>query len=435
MGFRLFSETKKPGVDPAPLGHNSKIATFLGLGNKFATKRCGVNLVLDIGTEAVKGLIFEKNEKISVLGSSLEYYDQYSTFFTPYFEREIIKRTISKVLKELERETKLNPVRKEALKSIRDVISEGKREGLSNGVKPVSVILSLPPDIFGSRVIVQSYKRKGGLIGKKEREEILERVRSEGKKKISQIYGKEKGILAEHLQILDLKILEIKIDGYLVPDILNYAGRNLEFRILANFLPRDYLISNFSPVSILKEMDFERLRISHPVEGLILTQNLEGIFLDIGGKLTQIFLAKNGNLEKISEFNRGGKEFSQLLSERLGLEESDARSLKERYSKRDITEESRQRIREFFDGALKIWFKNLKEKLREMSSGIFPAEIFIFGGGGLLPEIEEILEEGDWGDVSFSQPPKIKFLQPPGLNLSSQYISPLLCYYASCIGN
>lgn len=378
MGFQIFSGTRKPEID----------------------------LVLDIGTEAVKGLIFEKNDKISVLGSSLEYYDQYSTFFTPYFEREITKRTISKVIKELERETKL---------------------------KASSVILTLPPDIFVSRIISQSYERKGGLIGKKEKGEVLEKVGREGKKKMSQIYGKEKGILPCDLQFLELRILETKIDGYLVPDILNYAGRNLEFRILANFLPRDYLISNFSSVSILKEMDFETLKISHQVEGLISflggAGNLEGIFLDIGGKLTQIFLAKNGNLEKISEFTWGGKEFSQILSERLGLEESDARILKYRYSKSDLTEESRQRIREFFEVALKIWFKKLKEKLKEMNSGIFPSEIFIFGGGGLLPEIEECLEQGDWGDISFSQPPKIKFLQPPGLNLSPQYIPALLSYY------
>lgn len=390
MGFQTFSRTKKPEID----------------------------LVLDIGTEAVKGVIFERKEGISVLGSSVEYYDQYSAFFTPYFEREIIKRTISKVIKELERETKL---------------------------KASSVILTLPPDIFVSRIISQSYKRKapkdpglnlrpgpmgqGGLIGKKEKEEVLEKLRREGKKKISQIYGKEKGILPQHLQFLELKILETKIDGYLVPDILNYAGRNLEFRMLTNFLPRDYLISNFSPVSILKEMDFESLRISHPVEGLILTQNLEGILLDIGGKLTQIFLAKNGNLEKISEFTQGGKEFSQILSERLGLEESDARILKYRYSKKDLTEESRQRIREFFEETLKIWFRNLKEKLKEMSPGIFPSEIFIFGGASLLPEIKEILEEGDWEALSFSQPLKIKFLQPLGLNLSPQYVPALLSYY------
>jgi cell division ATPase FtsA len=405
MGFQIFSRKKKPEVD----------------------------LVLDIGTEAVKALLLEKKEKeISVLGKAREYYDQYSAFFSPYFEREIIKRTISKVIKDLERETKL---------------------------KTSSLILTLPPDIFVSRIISQSLKRKGGLIGKKEKEEILEKVTREGKKKMSQIYGREKGLLPWDLQFLELnpenepgnsklakkqemvcqgvRILETKIDGYLVPDILNYGGRNLEFRILAHFLPRDYLISNFFPVSILEEMGFETLKIFHQVGGLI-SLNLEGtcpelgegIFLDIGGELSQIFLAKNGNLEKISEFKTGGKEFSQILSERLGLQEPDARILKHRYSKRDLTEESRQRIREFFETVLKIWFKNLREKLKEMSSGIFPSEIFIFGGGSLLPEIEEILEQGDWGDISFSQPPKVKFLQPQGLNLSPQYVPALLSYYA-----
>lgn len=359
-----------------------------------------INFVLDIGTESIKALILEKKEeKIFVLGSSLEYYDQFSVFFRQ-FEKEVVQRTISKAIADLEREI---------------------------GIKSKSVILGLPPNIFVSRVISQPYKRKEkGLIGKKEKEEILKEVLEKGKKKISRIYASEKGILPEDLQFLNLKILETKIDGYPVPDILNYEGKNLDFHLLVSFLPKQVFISEFfkfrnkeyylsgeiSPISLIKELGFEISGLVHIAEGLIslLVQNPEGIFLDVGGEVTQIFLSKDGIFEQISEFNKGGKDFSQVLSERLGLDEPSARDLKHRYAKRDLSEESRRRIRQFFEEISQNWFNNLKEKLKEMSSGIFPSEFFIFGGGALLPEIEEMLVQGDWEGISFAFPPKVKFI-------------------------
>jgi len=346
-----------------------------------------IYLVLDIGTEAVKALILEKKEEeVSVLGSSLEYYDRFSAFLTSQFESEVIKRTILRAIGELEKES---------------------------GIKKKALILGLPPNIFVSRVISQHYKRKeDGFIEKKEKEEILKEILEKGRKKIAQIYAEEKGILPADLRILSLKIIETKIDGYFVPDISDFDGKNLEFRLLATLLPKYCLEEN-----IVKELGFEILRVVNEVEGLIpfLSQQPAGIFLDIGGEVTQIFLAKNGLFEKIGEFKGGGKDFSSALSERLGLDESAARFLKQQYAKRDLTEDSRKRIREFFEIGVWSWFKNLKEKLKEMSSGIFPSEFFIFGGGALLPEIEEILKQGDWEDISFAEPPKVKFLAPADL--------------------
>jgi cell division ATPase FtsA len=375
-----------------------------------------IHFVLDIGTESVKGLILEKKpalasaaageeEKISVLGSSLEYYDRFSAFSTSQFEREVIKRTILKSIADLERES---------------------------GIKKKALILGLPPNIFVSRVIFQSHKRKeGGLIEKKEKEEILKEILEKGRKEIAKIHAEERGILPEDLRLLSLKILETKIDGYAVPDISDFDGKNLEFRLLAALLPKYY-----SEENIVKELGFEISGVNNEVEGLIpfLSQEPEGIFLDIGGEVTQIFLAKKGLLEKICEFKGGGKDFSNALSERLGLDEPAARALKHQYAKRDVTEDSRKRISKFFEIGAWSWFKNLKEKLKEMSSGIFPSELFIFGGGALLPEIEEILEQGDWEDISFAASPKVELLQFKNLNLSPQYISPLLCYCASQIG-
>ncbi len=433
MGFQFFSRKPKPEI----------------------------YLILDIGTESIKALILEKKpaqilqgkiwageeEKICVLGSSLEYYDQFSVFLTPQFEREVIKMAVSKAITELKRQTGIKS--KSVIMGLpsRATLTVPTSSGQNIAERVKVVLLGLPPNIFVSRVVFQSLKRKEkGVIKEKEKEEILKDVLEQGKKKISQIYAQEKGILPNDLQFLNLRILETKIDGYAVPDVLDYDGKNLDFRLLVSFLPKYYLETSFSgyfsPFPIVKELGFEISGITATAERLcpFLVQSPEAIFLDIGGEATQIFLAKNGLFEKISEFNKGGKDFSQVLSERLGLDESSARDLKHRYSRGDISEESRQTLRDFFETAAKAWFKDLKSELKKMDCGIFPSDILIFGGGALLPEVKEFLEEGEWENISFAEPPKVKLLKPKDfinieekIGLTSQNTPTLLIYY--CIEN
>jgi len=69
----------------------------------FGTKRKKEKLflVLDVGTEAVKGLICKKeNSKVIVLGASTQYFERYRVFDGRDFEMDVIKRAVSKTIKE-----------------------------------------------------------------------------------------------------------------------------------------------------------------------------------------------------------------------------------------------------------------------------------------------------------------------------------------------
>ncbi len=392
--------------------------------------------VLDIGTEAVKALIFStspaekadsgeenKGGKISVLGGGLEYFDRFRALESGKFEIEVVKKTILKTIDEAQKESGVNP----------------HTNLCGVGVKTSSVFLGLSCDIFQGRIISQSYRRKEKkTIDEKEEGEIKEAVLREAKKKIAESYALQKGILPQDIQFQELRILETKLDGYRIPSLLGYEGQDVDFRILATF----FFSPPVSPFrELIREMGFDILGFLQPVEGItsFLQQYPDALFLDIGGDITQIFWAKNGILEEISEFKIGGKQFSQILSDNLGLSELEARTLKHRHSKRDLTEESRKIMREFLKIPCQIWFRGLKEKLRETGPGVFPSEIFIFGGGALLPEIEEILETGDWEDIYFSQPIQVKLIEPKDLmdieqkakNLNSQNIPSLLISYSA----
>jgi cell division ATPase FtsA len=198
--------------------------------------------------------------------------------------------------------------------------------------------------------------------------------------------------------------------------------------------------------NIFQTLGFEEKKVFHEVEGLIpyFEENPDGIFLDVGGEISQIFLVRDGRLENIDEFEIGGKFFSQILSEKLGLREQEARILKERYSKKELSKESSERIKEIFWPPTQDWFKNLKSKLKEIkSSSLVWQNIILFGGGSQLADIKEILKEGNWEDFSIERKPNVKSLLPFDFKIiadktknlnNPQYTPSLLLWYSSPIG-
>jgi len=410
----------------------------------FKKEKEKIFLGLDIGTEAVKAIIFslseKKDKKITILGNSLSYFDSYGVFDSQDFEADVIKKTISKTIKEAQE--KVNQ-------------------------KPNLTLLELPANILKGRIVFQSFKRKNSqsIIEKKEKEVIYQKILSKAQNEISQIFATESGILPKDIHFINVKILEIKIDGYVVPVLQGYDGKNLDFRILAIFLPKYYLENIKKIIQTLIPTDFYRddlgqgdfaktnggleiLNLAEALPYFFRNRVVDGIFLDVGGNLTQIFLVNNGKLNNVDEFEIGGKTFSQALSQSLGMGISEARVLKENYSKGELSEEVRKRVREIFSQSLGDWFKNLKLKLktqrifdrgRKSGGVLLPSTFFLFGGGSQLPEIQEILEEGNWEGFSFFTPPKVKFIYPNDFrniqqiseNLSNlQYTSTLLICYA-----
>ena len=184
----------------------------------FGTKRQKEKLflVLDIGTEAVKGLICKKeNSKMVVLGASTQYFERYGVFDGRDFETDVIKRAILKTIK------------------------QGWEK---QGWEKLPVLVGLPPNILKGRIVWKFFKRDNPKkkISKGEQELIYQQVFKEAQKEISQRFTKEFGILAGDIQWITQKILEIKIDGYPVSELQGYNGKDLDIKILATFLPKYY---------------------------------------------------------------------------------------------------------------------------------------------------------------------------------------------------
>ena len=353
-----------------------------------AIKKTKSFLALDIGTEAVKALVFKKEgRKIIILGSSLEYFDRFGVFEGISFETDVMEKAIS------------------------EAVLKAKKE---SGTKFDSFSLSLPANIFWSKNLYQQFKReKRSKISKKEEEQIYRKIAETTEERVSKTAQNKSGFLPRDIK-LNVSILNIKIDGYKVNRILDFEGQNLEFEILASFLPKHYLKGINE---IFQRLDLKLLKISNLAENLhfLFRKGREqGIFVDIGGEITQVFLVKESRIDQIFEFDMGGRFFSKILSKRLGLTKRLAREMKEKYAQRNFSEESRKRIREILSPSVQKWFFNLKDRLRE-EKFLLPSSIFLFGGGSLLSDISSTLKRGGWTDLPFIDKPEVKIIFPQDL--------------------
>ncbi len=357
-------------------------------------------LVLDIGTEAVKALVCRKdNSKLAVLGAATQYFERYGVFKGKIFEANVIKKSILKVIEQTQ-------------------IHE-------QNFKKLLVLLTLSPNILKARTSLQLLKQDEGLktrISKAQEKAIFQQIFKKAQEEIHQRFSEESGILPRDIEMISLKTLEMKIDGYPVSRLQGYNGKNLEIRVLAIFLLKHCLESI---KKIFADLELKIFKIIHLAESLpfgLGDKIGDGVFFDVGGEISQFFLVKRGNLEKVNEFGAGGKVFSEKLSQVLGIDEESARIFKEKYANNLLSREVEQRIKEILLSEKRIWRQDLELKLGIVNL----SNVQLFGGASLLPEIKGLLP-----GAKIIYPKNFKNIKDETENLKSpQYIPGLLvCYY------
>lgn len=332
---------------------------------KFWKKKEKTFLVLDVGTEAVKSIIAEKNgDKIKILASATNYFKSCdSNFLSEEFEIGLFKKTVVENLEELCRRFTLFLGRKAAQ------------------FQSFPIFLLLPPDIVKAKVVEIEYQRKSSQkISQEEKEKICNHILEEAKQKVS-----ESAFDVEHVR---LGVIENRIEGYSIKDIIDCKGIKLDFKILTVFAPKIYLEKIKKIFLDLKLNIFQIIHLSETIPSFLENNEISsGIFVDVGAKVTQAFFLKNEKMESINCFEMGGCNFSDKLSENFGLDKDSARSLKEDYAENSLSPESSERIKKLFSSEKNIW-KNNFAYFKKSEFQNFP--VYLFGGGSALSETREV---------------------------------------------
>lgn len=341
---------------------------------KFFKKKSNSFLVLDIGTEAVKSLIFRKNfDKISILGSDIKYFESGGDFNKVMnfeeLEMEKIKRTVS-----------------ECLKNSFNEFSTHCEDKKIKDEKDIPVLLTLSPEILRSEVIeiFSIREKKEKKISKKEQDIVYKYVLKSAKRDVLEKISKKIGIMQEDIILNSFEITDKNIDGYQVKEINGCCGKILSFKVLVIFSLKNY----FERIQdVLKSQGLNVLQTFHLSETIssVFEDIEDGTFFDVGGEITQAFSFKNKKLEKVKLFYVGGNDFTDILLNLLKINRKDAITLKEKYCSRDLTFEVEKKIEQIFSIEKKKW-KKIFKKYSDLS-------VFIFGGGSNIFELKDVFKK------------------------------------------
>jgi len=128
------------------------------------------------------------------------------------------------------------------------------------------VLLGLPSSVFKAKAVRYYFGRDGNKkISRQEESKIVQRAIQDTKRKISQEFAQDSGILPKEIQWANFKILDRRINGYPVYKLAGFDGEEIEYKILGTYLPKnDYRKIR----SVLDQFGLRIVKIAHIAEVL-----------------------------------------------------------------------------------------------------------------------------------------------------------------------
>jgi len=361
----------------------------------------GENIVaLDIGTEQLKSLLFTTN-KLGIEIKKVSRIEQ---------QQHAMKSGIIKNLDTVLENCRL------AISELNDKIPQDEY--------PQKVIMGIAGEYIQGVSIVVNYQREENYekeVTEKEEKKILgqiqNKIEASGKEDLSQRIG----LTNEDIEILHITQTGIEIGGMPVDSLVGYKGRDVRLHFYASFAPKTYTEALRKVASELKMQSLgivsQPFTVARAYAGST-NRDFSAIFIDIGGGTTDIAIVEKGNVIETKMFAFGGRTFTKEISKMLDLKYRFAEQRKIKYSKKELNKELARDVQKIVYPVAKLWMKTLKSAFTycdDISS--FPTQIYLCGGGALLPEIKEVMLEFPWKKfLPFPVVPKIDYFTPEKLD-------------------
>lgn len=354
------------------------------------------SIVLDIGTEVLKGMLFSMDN----LGVN-------------------VKR-ISRI------QQQEHAMKSGFIKNLDTVLENCKLcvEELTNDLTqeqaPQNVIMGIAGEYVQGVSIVVNYQREQNYeaeVSKKEEDRIIAKVKSKIEEGGKKDLGQRIGLKYEDIDILHITPTGTEIGGMPVNSLIGYKGKDVKLHFYASFAPKTYIEAL---KKVAQSLDLNLLGIvSQPFSVARAfsgssDSDFNAIFIDVGGGTTDIAIVEKGNITETKMFGFGGRVFTKEIAKLLNLEYRYAEQRKIKYSEKDLTADLSKKIQTICYNTAKLWMKTLKAAFDSCDDvDIFPSQIYLCGGGALLPEIKEVMIEFPWKKLlPFPIVPQIKMFRP-----------------------
>jgi cell division protein FtsA len=357
-------------------------------------------LAVDIGTEFIKTVLFIVNEGVvEVIG-----YDRAPQ--RPNAMRGALIINLEEVIDVVD-------------VSIGKVIQMAEHI-LDEAVKaPTHVILGIAGELVKGVPIVVNVERDkpNQKITEVEIDRILEQIRQETFESALEEIAYDTGIQTSQIQEIDTIVNSVYIDGVKVDSPFGFSGKDLVYRVFSTFAPKIHLDS-IKQVAKALGLRIDRVVVEPYALALALEkskrENFSGIFIDIGGGTTDIALVDQGAIAGTKMFALGGRVFTKRLQLDLNLPYHEAERMKIDYTDQKLTEFESKQVRQAVEKDMPIWLDGVEISLAEFNEiDRFPSQIYLCGGGTLLPEIQQKLLAHPWIQVlPFGKFPRVEYLFP-----------------------
>lgn len=353
-------------------------------------------VALDIGTESVKSILFTIDQS----GVSVNRVSRIQQ--QPHAMRSGII-------------TNLDTVLENCSLSIDELLNNLKEDEY-----PRHVITGIAGEYIQGVSIVVNYQREENFdkeVTKKEQDKIIAQIKSQiaadGKGDLSQ----RTGLRGEDIEILHITPTGLEIGGMPVNTLVGYKGQDVRLHFYASFAPKTYTEAlrkvannlNFNVLGIVSQ-PFAVARAHSAGEN----SNFSAIFIDIGGGTTDVAIVKDGNIAETQMFAFGGRVFTKELAKLTDSDFRHAEQRKIKYSNKELPREVSRQVQKVMYSTANLWMRTLKVALASCEDiDILPSQIYLCGGGALLPDIKEAMLEFPWKkDLPFTVVPKIEMFTP-----------------------
>lgn len=296
--------------------------------------------------------------------------------------------------------------------------------GLTEEEMPAKVIMGIAGEYVQGVSIIVNYERDEKFeleVDIKEQEKIIskvyEQITESGKADLAQ----RTGLTDEDIEILHVTITGMEIGGMKVDSLVGFTGKSVRMYFYASFAPKTFVEAL---KSLAKSLQMELIGIvSQPFAVArafagSTNQDFSSVFIDIGGGTTDIAVVLKGNVVDTQMFAFGGRVFTKEIAREMNLDYRHAESRKIKYSNNELDKKIQSETKKIVNDVTQLWIKSLRAGL-EMCEDVevFPSQIYLCGGGALLPEIKNAMLEFPWSRLlPFVAVPKINIFLPNRLD-------------------
>ena len=291
------------------------------------------------------------------------------------------------------------------------------------GVTPGKVIMGIAGELVKGNTTNIVYVRKNPdrKIDARELRDIMKKVQEKAFGQIHNQISWETGKDNIDIRLVNAAIVDVRIDRHPVNNPVGFTGKNVKVGVYNAFAPMIYL---HALETVGENLGLDLIGIAAEpyavakCTGASQGQDFSAIFIDMGGGTTDVAVVRSGGLEGTKVFAIGGRAFTKRLAREFNLHFDRAEEMKLSYSSGELEEKKAERVAKILHEDIKIWIAGVKMVLREFGDNeLLPSKILLCGGGSLLPEVKQILEETEWTeDLAFAKKPRIEFIRQKDLD-------------------